>query len=85
MLEDAPSTEACISFSTAFAIDFNISVKPSMPGNVTIPGFGMCLHGWSGRHVEPSLEENKILIIHVHLECIHIKTFVKFAVVRLQL
>lgn len=54
--EDALMAEACISFSTAFVIDFNINVKTTMPVNETIPYSGVCMHGCLGRWVSLGVE-----------------------------
>ena len=56
--EDVVSAEACISFDTAFTIDFNISTRLSMPVDPDLI-FGMCLHGSSAwQACQPSLEDN---------------------------
>lgn len=54
--EDALMAEACISFSTAFVIDFNINVKTTTPVNETIPYSGVCMHGCLGRWVSLGVE-----------------------------
>ena len=67
--EDAMSAEACISFDTAFAIDFNISTRLSMPVNPDII-FGMCLHGCMAVYgTQPSLKDDFLKNLAFIVKC----------------